>query len=357
MNKKETEMQLENQENIKLAIYVNDEKTKTIPTKGENIFDETKSNCTNDASITWDYESWSPIVKNMTSFPTKCSLFFQKITEEIGKTYTYDFTNEVQEFVVDLPGFYQIEIWGASGGDIEGNFEYLNGGNGGYAKGTIFLQKNTILYIYIGEEGKINGDRTFNGGGASAAKDNVCASGGGATDIRLVKGKWDDFNSLKSRIMIAGGGAGSERIYPSGVGGGIASTSSYSEKDIANQTYGYSFGIGQDAVFGSNASGAGGGYYGGGTSSMGTVIQNFYYSSAGGSGFVSGHNGCNAITIESDENKIIHSNQNIHFSNYKFTDTDLKSGNESIPSHDGSQIIVGNNGNGYAKIKYLGTAK
>lgn len=157
--------------------------------------------------------------------------------------------------------------------------------------------------------------------------------------------------------MIAGGGAGSERIYPSGVGGGIASTSSYSEKDIANQTYGYSFGIGQDAVFGSNASGAGGGYYGGGTSSMGTVIQDFYYSSAGGSGFVSGHNGCNAITIESDENKIIHSNQSIHFSNYKFTDTDLKSGNESIPSHDGSQIIIGNNGNGYAKIKYLGTAK
>ncbi|MFR6022533.1 MAG: glycine rich domain-containing protein [Clostridia bacterium] len=30
--------------------------------------------------------------------------------------------------------------------------------------------------------------------------------GGGATDIRLVSGEWNDFESLKSRIMVAGGG-------------------------------------------------------------------------------------------------------------------------------------------------------
>ena len=78
MNKKETQKQLDNLENIKLAIYVNNEKTKTIPTKGENIFDETKSSCTNDAYIIWDYESWSPIVKNVTTSLTKCNLYFKK---------------------------------------------------------------------------------------------------------------------------------------------------------------------------------------------------------------------------------------------------------------------------------------
>ncbi len=78
MNKKETQKQLDNLENIKLAIYVNNKKTKTIPTKGENIFDEVKSSCTNDAYIIWDYESWSPIVKNVTTSLTKCHLYFKK---------------------------------------------------------------------------------------------------------------------------------------------------------------------------------------------------------------------------------------------------------------------------------------
>ncbi len=77
-SKKETQEQLDNLENIKLAIYVNNEKTESIPTKGENIFDETKSSCTNDAYIIWDYESWSPIVKNVTTSLTKCTLYFKK---------------------------------------------------------------------------------------------------------------------------------------------------------------------------------------------------------------------------------------------------------------------------------------
>ena len=78
MSKQETQKQLDNLENIKLAIYVNNEKSETIPTKGENIFDEIKSSCTNDAYIIWDYESWSPIVKNVTTSLTKCNLYFKK---------------------------------------------------------------------------------------------------------------------------------------------------------------------------------------------------------------------------------------------------------------------------------------
>ena len=64
-------------ENIELAIYLNEEKTNSIPTNNGNIYDETRSSCTNGAYIIWDYETWSPIVKNITTYPTKCELYFK----------------------------------------------------------------------------------------------------------------------------------------------------------------------------------------------------------------------------------------------------------------------------------------
>ena len=36
--------------------------------------------------------------------------------------------------------------------------------------------------------------------------------GGGATDIRLISGNWDSFESLKSRIMVAGGSSGGATV-------------------------------------------------------------------------------------------------------------------------------------------------
>src|SRR5699024_9541851 len=64
-------------ENIELAIYLNDEETNTIPSKEGNIYDETRSSCTNGAYIIWDYETWSPVVKNMSEHKTKCELYFK----------------------------------------------------------------------------------------------------------------------------------------------------------------------------------------------------------------------------------------------------------------------------------------
>ena len=48
----------------------------------------------------------------------------------------------------------------------------------------------------------------FNGGGiAKPASNGICgATGGGATDVRLVGGTWDTTTSLISRIMVAAGG-------------------------------------------------------------------------------------------------------------------------------------------------------
>ena len=65
------------QEDIELAIYINDEETNEIPSKEGNIYDETRSSCTNGAYIVWDYESWSPVVKNMSEYKTKCELYFK----------------------------------------------------------------------------------------------------------------------------------------------------------------------------------------------------------------------------------------------------------------------------------------
>ena len=84
------------------------------------------------------------------------------------------------------------------------------------------------FYIYIGEAGRDNGIATYNGGGKGGyvvpyfeIPNSVIEttydkyfgnSGGGASDIRLINGNWNDKSSLISRIMVAGGGGG-DGIY------------------------------------------------------------------------------------------------------------------------------------------------
>ena len=88
------------------------------------------------------------------------------------------------------------------------------GGNGGYTSGIIQLQKDEKLYVYVGGQGSDavvgkDSPKGFNGGGLGTwdhSDDDAAGAGGGATDIRLVSGNWNDFTSLKSRIMVAAGG-------------------------------------------------------------------------------------------------------------------------------------------------------
>ena len=106
----------------------------------------------------------------------------------------FKYTGDSQVFTVPAAGDYRIECGGASG--------YYNSGKGVYTSGILNLQKNEQLHVYTGEGNKVHGI-AFNGGGSG-----YYGSGGGATDIRLQDGTWDDFDSLKSRIMIAAGGGG-----------------------------------------------------------------------------------------------------------------------------------------------------
>ena len=216
-----------------------------------------------------------------------------------------------------------------------------------------------------------NGNSTglsFNGGGSGMAStdyDDGGGGGGGATDIRLVNGDWDNFDSLKSRIMVAGGGSGSAVIdynfngRAGGSGGGVSANGSvwtHPNNEISNHSYnatqktGYKFGIGENGVSIGNAGGAGaGGGYMGGLSSKETYAGG----AGGGSGFVSGCEQCFSISEDSTENNVMFTDQSIHYSGKVFSDIELKNGNELIPTHDGTSTMIGNDGNGYAKIKLI----
>ncbi|MGS5517739.1 glycine rich domain-containing protein [Clostridioides difficile] len=131
-------------------------------------------------------------------------------------TTVYEFNCTGSEQSVTLkPGKYKFECWGARGGTrgtpYESGFYY---GYGGYCSGEITLKKETTLYLYVGLDGRK--DYRFNGGGSGSS-----ASGGGATDIRLVGGEWDNEQGLLSRIIVAGGGGGTADTYRGGNGGGL----------------------------------------------------------------------------------------------------------------------------------------
>ena len=290
----------------------------------------------------------------------------------------YDYTGSVQSFTAVTEGEYEIETWGASGG-----YSLINGysstnsnksgtpGKGGYSKGTIYLTPGDTLYIYVGSKGvdgtlEANAPASFNGGGLGTWDNNddeAAGAGGGATDIRLTSGDWNNLQSLTSRIMVAGGGGGASWSYGAGYGGGLSGgNNSFNGNIVATQTTGYQFGIGKNGEGngdGDGVAGGGGGYYGGSSSNSRNGENG-----SGGSGYISGHLGAVAVT---GENNITPKNQctdgttditcSYHYSGKIFTNTEMKSGNESMPTFDGTNTMVGNEGNGYAKIIYKGSSE
>ena len=300
---------------------------------------------------------------------------FSSSEYKIKTSYKFNYTGVAQEFTAPENGFYKVELWGAGGG--ENNFSgtiLATQGKGAYTTGVTYLKKGTKLYVYVGQKGNkgITTENTlntssFNGGGAgigSSDGDDGGGAGGGATDIRLVSGSWNNFNSLKSRIMVAGGGAGGATVsggfskVSAGSGGliGVGSSWRYfntensTHKFNATQTSGYKFGIGENAVTKdkSGGSGAGGGYYGGFKSTDSPAGG-----AGGGSSYISGFNGCNSIDEKSTESNIIHTGDSKHYSGMYFVDTNIIDGISIMPSWKENVDIIGNKENGYAKISLL----
>ena len=322
--------------------------------------------------------------------------------EEIQTIAKFNYTGSEQTYTVPMNGYYKIEAWGAQGGNVDtySSIPSASGGKGAYTYGEIYLEKGTNLYIHVGGQGSKSSVSTaqivsggYNGGGATGGQ-SCCnrsfASGGGATDIRLSSGVWNNDASLKSRIMVAAGGGGAfngsnvETLYNQGgyggslVGGagsqGTNTSDQYCYGLGATQTSGGKittdcaqassvssgvitglFGIGGGIATSNSAiTGGGGGYYGG--SNSGHIA-----SAGGGSSYVSGYAGCVAIASSSSltpKSGCTDGTTNIecsyHYSNKIFQNAKMVAGNDKMPNHDGTGTITGNSGNGYAKITYCG---
>ena len=308
------------------------------------------------------------------------------------------YTGKAKTFTPKCSGRYKIEAWGAQGGN--------EGGKGAYTSGIITLPSQTNMYVYVGGTGSVspagiaqNTSGGYNGGGSTQGQD-CCdrsfGSGGGATDIRLTSGAWNNQKSLASRIMVAAGGGGrfsdGTAVSNGGAGGaltGLNASGDYTDwcigfggtqtsggmigitsgkycEEGSNTTYtqpglitgGFGYG-GAHGSQGNNSTGGGSGYYGG--SSSGHIA-----SAGGGSSYISGHTGAIAIKSESNISPRNDSKDNLckigtnditcsyHYSNFIFTDTKMIDGNSSMPNKSGSGNSTGNSGNGYAKITYLG---
>ena len=134
----------------------------------------------------------------------------------IQTVFNYDYTGEYQEFVAPFSGYYLVELWGAQGGTV-----HAGGGNGAYTYGDIYLNAGTKFYVYVGGAGS-GSTGGWNGGGNSG---NYGGGGGGSTDIRLLPTSsttlWNEFESLKARIMVAAGGGGGSYNASGGAGGGL----------------------------------------------------------------------------------------------------------------------------------------
>ena len=238
------------------------------------------------------------------------------------------------------PGLYKIECWGGQGITWDDETEK---GRGGYVSGLIRFHQFTLLYLHIGGVG-IEGSKgvAYNGGGWAQR------GGGGATDVRLKSGAWNNFESLKSRIIVAGGGGGGDsdgntRDYGGAAGGleGFDSDLNSGKGGKQNRggdgnpkgTFGKGGGIYINDEDGNG--GGGGGYFGGGASQYST-----YYSGGGGSSFISGHPGCLAIDeLSTNESDMIMLSNSIHYSGYSFFETQIIDGKSEMPSPNGGKEI------------------
>ena len=267
----------------------------------------------------------------------------------------YFYSGTYEEFIAPQSGTYKLEVWGAQGGVESISSGQVN--HGGYSKGEIYLTAGEKLYVYVGGRGNIGGRVSnveapggFNGGGKVTATSGTSNShsGGGATDIRLLGGTWDNTAGLYSRIIVAGGagapGTGNNwdtsNANTYGTYGGSTGTRAGTQSNPGsispNPTLsigGFGYGASSINTTGDDNSAGGGGWYGGGSNG------NAY--GGGGSNYV----------LTSTSYKPVGYNVN---SKYYLSNTVMKAGNELVPKYNGVGTMTGNAGDGHAKITFMG---
>ena len=81
---------------VYFAYYIDNTLVSEMPKQNTGyIFDEEKSNCTNNARATWNYSEWFPEVRDLTKPRTKCTLYFKKtktVNTVLGELEVYEYT-------------------------------------------------------------------------------------------------------------------------------------------------------------------------------------------------------------------------------------------------------------------------
>ena len=292
-------------------------------------------------------------------------------------TSNFSYTGSVQTYSMACNGSYTLYVWGAEGG-YRSSATYS--GKGGYSTGTLTNQTHgKTLYVYVGGSG---------GSGTSGCGSTICTGGyngggyrykyyggGGATDIRISGGTWNDATGLKNRIIVAGGGGSDGAAAKKGMYGGGTSGGSSTESYTANSNYcgkggtqtysGYStsYTITSQATSGLNsnttANYAGGFGFGGGG-----VYLNSGYGGAGGGGWYGGSGtvpdgsgdddrgggGGSGFIYTSSTASSVPSGTTLT-SSYYLTNASTTAGNTSFTGTTGT-AETGHSGNGYARIVF-----
>ena len=315
----------------------------------------------------------------------------RNVTKENSTSYLFNYpcqsTVDCTPYEVYFsPGYYSIEMWGASGGNAriqnKPDMREDSGGHGAYVAGKLLLSGTYKFYLYLGGKGEdqvsvekdIMSLGGYNGGGNGGVNLNESnpesgAGGGGATDIRFVAGS--DNYSYMSRIMVAAGGGGgissSDNTHADykqqnpGHGGKLEGSSFSTFVFPGKQTEGM-FGRGQDGlnfsnggefVNGGSTGGGGGGYYGA-TSTKCSVKTNLCESAGGGgSSYISGYDGCKAVEYDESGN-VNHKEDSIHYSELKFDSPimmDYQNTSSFVDPYN--KMENGHIGNGFVRINII----
>ena len=168
----------------KLTGEAGDDLSTTLAANSGYAYDSVS--CTNSQKATY---STKKLTVNKIISDTTCTVVYGKPSD---KTYTFVAGN--QTYTVAYSGYYDLDVYGAQGGN--------SGGKGSRVRGTVYLNKGDVLTIntggYGGNTNTINNTtdttRGYNGGGKGYYY------GGGASTVK---------NSGVTLIAAAGGGGGS----------------------------------------------------------------------------------------------------------------------------------------------------
>ena len=312
-----------------------------------------------------EYESWttSPVILQSASETPLGAGYYREFSvtrRTAGRGFRtfvaeYEYKGLAMSFTAPAngSGYYFFQCWGAQGG----NGTSTAYGRGGYTEGYARVEAGTVMYVYVGQSGGVTTgstgrSKTFNGGGTGtfdSATGKQDARGGGATDVRLTGGDWNNATGLQQRIIVAAGGGGSSHHGLGGYGGGTAGQAGIPDNTLSGgdlsggggtQTAGGAaqidlhtwgapyptsgeFGIGGDGC--TYGGGGGGGYYGGGAAVRSAAMT----AGGGGSSYIS----------SSDP--------------YRFYSYRLVDGGSEQPKPTGSGTQTGNPGHGYARITFI----